>query len=73
MFCSKDINGYIDDNKALMRRMYGNLIKDEVVLPEQPPRTPASTIPFVRRSVNIPARFKRGSDQGKRSLSFIHG
>jgi len=48
---TEGIDGYIDDNKELMRRMYGNLIKDEEPAPPpapapKNPRTPASTIPL---------------------------
>ena len=63
---SGDIEGYIDDNKALMRRMYGNLVKDE---PEPEPvshRTPASTKPLQSRGVrNFAGRFKRDVLEGK--------
>jgi hypothetical protein len=53
----KDINGYIDDNKALIRRMYGTLIQQEE--PQPLPLTPASTIPFIRRTVRTLPRFRR--------------
>jgi len=62
---SGDIEGYIDDNKALVRRMYGNLVKDE---PEPEPvshRTPASTKPLQSRGVrNFAVRFKRDVLEG---------
>jgi len=56
------IDGYIDDNKALIRRMYGNLIQEEEVPPPKNPRTPASTLPLTpTRTVRNFAgkRFKR--------------
>merc|ERR1719259_733102 len=63
------IDGYIDDNKALMRRMYGNLIKEEE--PEPPkanPRTPASTLPLQPNSRTVRnfggQRFKRDVLEG---------
>jgi len=62
---SGGIEGYIDDNKALMRRMYGNLIEDE---PDPEPvshRTPASTKPLQSRGVrNFSGRFKRDVLEG---------
>ena len=61
-----DIEGYIDDNKALMRRMYGNLVQED---PEPEPvthRTPASTKPLQSRGVrNFAGRFKRDVLEGK--------
>jgi len=60
-----DIEGYIDDNKALMRRMYGNLVQED---PEPEPvthRTPASTKPLQSRGVrNFAGRFKRDVLEG---------
>ena len=72
-----DIEGYIDDNKALMRRMYGNLVAEEQPEPEPQVdhRTPASTRPlpevqFQSRGVrNFAGRFKRDVLEGK--LKFI--
>jgi len=68
-----DIEGYIDDNKALMRRMYGNLVAEEQPEPEPQVdhRTPASTRPlpevqFQSRGVrNFAGRFKRDVLEGK--------
>jgi len=60
------IDSYIDDNKALMRRMYGNLV--EIVEPEPVvnERTPASTTLFVQRMVRNfgGQRFKRSVQEG---------
>jgi len=57
------IDSYIDDNKALMRRMYGNLIQDEEVA--QQVRTPASTQPLLRNVRNFNGqRFKRNVLEG---------
>jgi hypothetical protein len=61
------IDSYIDDNKALMRRMYGNLFQ-EAPAPEPvaPQRTPASTTAFIRRTVRNfgGARFTRSVHEG---------
>lgn len=61
------IDSYIDDNKALMRRMYGSNVL-EVPAPEPAPilRTPASTQPFLPRTVRNfgGARFKRNVHEG---------
>jgi len=61
------ISTFIDDNKALMRRMYGTLIKDQPIIqdiPEQP-KTPASTSLFVRSVRNFGGpRFKRSVHEG---------
>jgi len=60
------ISSYIDDNKALMRRMYGNLNADlqTIDLPEEP-KTPASTSLFVRSVRNFGGpRFKRSASEG---------
>lgn len=62
------IDSFIDDNKALMRRMYGNLIADGPA-PEPAPlpqRTPASTTAFVQRMVRNfgGARFTRSVQEG---------
>lgn len=67
-----DIEGYIDDNKALMRRIYGNLVAEEQPEPEPQVdhRTPASTRPlpevqFQSRGVrNFAGRFKRDVLEG---------
>ena len=45
------ISTFIDDNKALLRRMYGTLVKNEDI-PEQP-KTPASTTLFFRTVRNF--------------------
>lgn len=55
------ITVFIDDNKALMRRMYGNLVEPSIDLPEMP-KTPASTT-FIRRSFPT-LRFKRSVLEG---------
>jgi hypothetical protein len=34
--CSGAIDTFIDDNKKLMRRMYGSLVQDEVVVETKP-------------------------------------
>jgi len=64
---TSSIDSYIDDNKALMRRMYGNLVQEQ----PQPEavnndRTPASTTLFVHRMVRNfgGARFKRSVQEG---------
>ena len=65
-FFRSAISSYIDDNKALMRRMYGNLNNDllTIDLPEEP-KTPASTSLFVRSVRNFGgSRFKRGASEG---------
>jgi len=62
-----NIDSYIDDNKALMRRMYGNLVEE---VPEPEPlvneRTPASTQLFVQRQVRNfrGGLFKRSVHEG---------
>jgi len=63
------ISTYIDDNKALMRRMYGTLNDDLPLVPDLPeePKTPASTSLFVRsvRNLNFGGpRFKRSASEG---------
>jgi len=65
------IDGYIDDNKALIRRMYGSLFQEEEPEAEPVtarPRTPASTLPLTpnRRSVRNfgGQRFKRNVLEG---------
>ena len=76
-----DIEGYIDGNKALMRRMYGNLVAEEQPEPEPQVdhRTPASTRPlpevqFQSRGVrNFAGRFKRDVLEGKLKLGFEKG
>ena len=48
-FYRSKITTFIDDNKALLRRMYGDRVQEkEEEIPEQP-KTPASTSLFVRR------------------------
>jgi len=56
------ISEFIDDNKALMRRMYGSLV--ETSLPDLPetPKTPASTTFITRSFPNL--RFKRSVLEG---------
>jgi len=57
------ITTFIDDNKALLRRMYGNLVRVEDI-PEQP-KTPASTTLFVRSVRNFGGpRFRRSVHEG---------
>jgi len=57
------ISTFIDDNKALLRRMYGTLVKNEDI-PEQP-KTPASTTLFFRTVRNFAGpRFKRSVQEG---------
>jgi hypothetical protein len=57
------ITTFIDDNKALLRRMYGNLVRVEDI-PEQP-KTPASTSLFVRSVRNFGGpRFRRSVHEG---------
>ena len=57
------ITTFIDDNKALLRRMYGSLVKEEDI-PEQP-KTPASTSLFVRSVRNFGGpRFRRSVHEG---------
>lgn len=57
------ITTFIDDNKALLRRMYGTLVKAEDI-PEQP-KTPASTSLFVRSVRNFGGpRFRRSVHEG---------
>ena len=51
---------FIDDNKALMRRMYGSFIQPSIDLPETP-KTPASTT-FIRSFPSL--RFKRSVLEG---------
>ena len=67
-----DIEGYIDDNKALMRRMYGTLVQEE---PEPEPvsqRTPADTKPFQSRGVrNFAGRFKRDVLEGETTGIYV--
>lgn len=64
---TSNIDSYINDNKALMRRMYGELIQEQ---PQPEPllddRTPASTRLFVHRMVRNfgGARFKRSVQEG---------
>ena len=61
------IETYIDDNKNLMRRMYGTLVKEEMP-PPQNPQTPASTT-FVRSVRNFGgSRFRRSTEEGKKIL-----
>jgi len=62
---SSAIDRYIDDNKQLMRRMYGSLVKEEMPPPQQP-LTPASTT-FARsvRHFTGGSRFARSVDEGK--------
>jgi len=55
-----DISVFIDDNKALMRRMYGSFIQPSIDLPETP-KTPASTT-FIRSFPSL--RFKRSVLEG---------
>ena len=43
--------------------MYGNLVKKEPQ-PLPSPRTPASTVPFVQRTVRTLSRFKRDVHEG---------
>jgi len=58
------ITTFIDDNKALLRRMYGTLVKVEEDIPEQP-KTPASTSLFVRTVRNFGGpRFRRDVHEG---------
>jgi len=58
------ITTFIDDNKALIRRMYGTLVPNEVDIPEQP-KTPASTTLFMRTLRNFAGpRFKRSAHEG---------
>ena len=61
------IDSYIDDNKALMRRMYGNLVEQIEPEPVVNERTPASTTLFVQRMVRNfgGQRFKRSVQEGK--------
>lgn len=57
------IGTFIDDNKALMRRMYGTLAENEVPVDEVP-KTPASTT-FVRSVRNFRGlRFSRSVHEG---------
>jgi len=57
------ISTFIDDNKALIRRMYGTLIKTDDI-PEQP-KTPASTTLFMRTLRNFAGpRFRRSAHEG---------
>ena len=71
--CRSNIDSYIDDNKALMRRMYGDPVQEEPapepLLPI--PGTPASTTLFVQRMVRNfgGARFKRSVQEG--NLAFF--
>jgi len=58
------ITTFIDDNKALLRRMYGTLVLKEEDIPEQP-KTPASTSLFVRTVRNFGGpRFRRSVHEG---------
>ena len=41
------ITVFLDDNKALMRRMYGNLVTPSIDLPEMP-KTPGNYFFFVK-------------------------
>ena len=67
--CRSNIDSYIDDNKALMRRMYGDPVQEEPAPEPLPhiPGTPASTTLFVQRMVRNfgGARFKRSVQEGK--------
>lgn len=57
------IDTFIDDNKKLMRRMYGSLIQEEVEVVENV-QTPASTT-FVRTVRNFGgSRFRRSVEEG---------
>ena len=62
--CRSSISSFIDDNKALMRRMYGTLVEAVAEIPEQP-KTPASTSLFVRSVRNFGGpRFRRSAHEG---------
>merc|ERR1712001_433688 len=65
---TSNIDSYIDDNKALMRRMYGDPVQEEPAPEPLPhiPGTPASTTLFVQRMVRNfgGARFKRSVQEG---------
>jgi len=63
---TSSIDSYIDDNKALMRRMYGNLVEQIEPEPVINERTPASTTLFVQRMVRNfgGQRFKRSVQEG---------
>jgi len=63
---TSSIDSYIDDNKALMRRMYGNLVEQIEPEPVVNERTPASTTLFVQRMVRNfgGQRFKRSVQEG---------
>ena len=69
MVCSSSrIDTYIDDNKQLMRRMYGSLVREEMVTVTPEPQTPASTS-FIRSVRNFGGqRFSRSVDEG----GFLH-
>lgn len=54
------IENFIDENKSLIKRMYGTLVQEQV--PQALPQTPASTT-FVR-SVRQFGRFKRSTEEG---------
>jgi len=59
------ISTFIDDNKALIRRMYGTLVKNEVDTIPEVPKTPASTTLFMRTLRNFAGpRFKRSAHEG---------
>ena len=62
--CRTRIDKYIDDNKSLIRRMYGSLVEQQPQPPKPTPRpkTPASTT-FVR-TVRQFGRFKRSVEEG---------
>jgi len=60
------ITTFIDDNKALLRRMYGDRVQEkEEEIPEQP-KTPASTSLFVRSTIRSVRNF--GGPRFRRSV-----